>query len=84
MLGTARQNVYNYYPDRLYNLKRLISSMTDNFIFTPALRTVFFNRESYENRESLYDVIRTALSWIKTHWSRVTEVAHCEENYFLR
>lgn len=84
MLGTARQNVYDYYPDSLYNLKRLISSMTDNFIFTPALRTVFLNRESYENRESLYDVIRTALSWIKTHWSRVTEVAHCEENYFLR
>ncbi len=43
-----------------------------------------YNRESYENSESLGDVIRTALSWIKTHWSRVTEVAHCEENDFLR
>ena len=43
----------------IYNLKPLISSMTDEFSFTPVASTLFMSRENHENRENFRALITT-------------------------
>jgi hypothetical protein len=84
VFGTAPHNGQSFLPDGFYSVKRLISSMSYDLIFTPTVSPSFVDHERHKSHESDSNTNFLPLLFIAMSGPQTTDAVHYGQSKALR